>query len=169
VALVIGVGAMTVRVQSEREAAGSTRALKEDPRPAMWSEVLGHIAQRPFTGFGFGRGLLRTSLQSEMPVDNFSHTHNLVLEAMLQTGLAGLLLLVVLLAATVREGWRFARGRQDAAIACGIALMGVVAGMLVRNMTDVLWVRQNSLLFWGVVGVLLAWGARFRDGAGEMA
>jgi len=34
----------------------------------------------------------------------------------------------------------------------------VVVGMLTRNMTDVLWVRQNSLLYWGVVGTLLGWG-----------
>jgi hypothetical protein len=30
--------------------------------------------------------------------------------------------------------------------------------MVVRNSTDTLLVRQNALLYWGVVGVLLAWG-----------
>jgi hypothetical protein len=39
--------------------------------------------------------------------------------------------------------------------ACGMALIAVVAGMLVRNMTDTLFVRGNSLLFWGVSGTLL--------------
>jgi hypothetical protein len=60
----------------------------------------------------------------------------------------------------VRCGWRYARDRDDAVAACGFALLGVVAGMLVRNMTDFLLVRQNALLFWGAVGVLTAFGAR---------
>jgi hypothetical protein len=29
-------------------------------------------------------------------------------------------------------------------------------------MTDTLWLRQNALLYWGVVGVLLAWGGTGR-------
>jgi hypothetical protein len=36
----------------------------------------------------------------------------------------------------------------------------VLAGMLVRNMTDTLLVRQNALVFWGVVGLLLGLAAR---------
>jgi hypothetical protein len=32
--------------------------------------------------------------------------------------------------------------------------------MVVRNSTDTLLVRQNALLYWGVVGVLLAWGGQ---------
>jgi len=31
----------------------------------------------------------------------------------------------------------------------------VVAGMVMRNMTDTLFVRQNALFFWGVAGILL--------------
>jgi hypothetical protein len=30
--------------------------------------------------------------------------------------------------------------------------------MLVRNMTDVLWVRQAALLYWGTAGFLLGYG-----------
>ena len=64
----------------------------------------------------------------------------------------------------VDRGWKrlhqlvYLAGVLAVVAACGTALVAVVAGMLVRNMTDVLWVRQNSLLYWGVVGVLLAWG-----------
>jgi hypothetical protein len=39
-----------------------------------------------------------------------------------------------------------------------MALIAVVVGMVIRNSTDTLLVRQNALLYWGVVGVLLAWG-----------
>jgi hypothetical protein len=68
----------------------------------------------------------------------------------------------VLLAAALRQALRFAADPSAATAACGIALIAVLAGMLTRNMTDMLFVRQNSLLFWGVTGVLLAWGARWR-------
>jgi O-antigen ligase len=88
---------------------------------------------------------------------NLWHAHNILLEALVQTGMPGLLLLLLLLAAIAREGWRAARGPAELPAACGIALLGVLAGMLARNMTDSLLVRQNALLFWGVVGVLLAW------------
>jgi len=68
--------------------------------------------------------------------------------------------LVVLLGAVAREGWRAARRGNDAQAACGIALLGVLAGIVVRNMTDTLLVRQNALLFWGVVAVLLGFSSR---------
>jgi hypothetical protein len=45
---------------------------------------------------------------------------------------------------------------DDLSVACGLAVIGVVAGMVVRNMTDTLWVRQSALLYWGVLGVLFA-------------
>jgi O-antigen ligase len=77
-----------------------------------------------------------------------------------QTGLPGMLLFIALLAAIARAGWRLAVGGDEAAAACGIALLGVLAGMLVRNMTDTLLVRQNALLFWGVTGALLGLAAR---------
>jgi O-antigen ligase len=75
--------------------------------------------------------------------------HNLLLDTAPQVGIPGVLLLLLLLGATVREGWRMARSPNDAAAGCGIALICFVAGMLVRNMTDTLWVRQNALFYWG--------------------
>jgi hypothetical protein len=34
--------------------------------------------------------------------------------------------------------------------------------MVVRNVTDVLWVRSNALLYWGVAGALLGFGVARR-------
>jgi len=79
---------------------------------------------------------------------------------MVQLGITGFVLLWILLGATVREAWRLARSPDTLASACGIALLRIVAGMLIRNMTDVLWVRHNALVYWALVGVLLAWGYR---------
>jgi O-antigen ligase len=156
IAATIACVAMTVRVQADRS------PLESDARLALWPKVVERIAERPLTGYGFGRGMLRESFtKATGGVDtNLWHTHNLVLEAAVQTGIPGLLLLVVLLGAVLREGWKRALRPEEAAAACGIALIAVVAGMLVRNMTDVLLARQSSLLYWGVVGMLLGLAAR---------
>jgi O-antigen ligase len=111
--------------------------------------------------------MLRQSLQNEFGQPLLWHAHNYFLDTVVQVGIPGLLLLFLLLGATLREGWRMARSPDDLATACGLALIAIVAGMVIRNMTDTLWVRQNALLYWGVLGVLLAWGRRPRAPAGS--
>jgi O-antigen ligase len=164
IAIVAGGALMTLRIQADREASGA-RSMQNDPRLAIWPKVAEHIEQKPWTGYGFGRGMLRGSLPGEVKDEVAWHAHNLFLDVALQLGIPGLVLLLALIAATVRAGLRLALDRNDAAAACGIALIAVVAGMAVRNMTDVLLVRQNALLYWGVAGVLLAWGAQRRTGS----
>lgn len=154
IVLTLGAGAAVHTSQAERGA----RALDQDTRLLLWPEVLKLSAERPLTGYGFGRGILRGELQEELRIVDAQlwHAHNLFLDAMLQVGLPGLLLFVLLLGAIVRQGWRLARRTEDYAVAAGIALIAVVAGIAARNLTDTLLVRQNALLFWGLVGVLLA-------------
>jgi O-antigen ligase len=162
VATLAGSGAMILNIQAEREAMGIARPLEQDSRLALWPEIAERVAARPLTGYGFGRGLLRASLREELGgVDGFLwHAHNIFLEALVQTGLPGMLLLLALIAAVAHAGWRLSGAADEARAACGIALLGVLAGMLVRNMTDTLLVRQNALVFWGVVAILLGLAAR---------
>lgn len=163
-ALALGAAAMTLHVQSEREAIGA-QVIEEDPRLALWKEVAERIDAKPWTGYGFGRGMLRVDLKTEFGKPQLWHAHNLFLDTALQLGMPGVILLLVLLAAAFREGWRLARDPSPRAAACGMALLAVLVGMLVRNMTDVLLVRQNALLFWGALGALLALGAAARQDA----
>jgi len=164
--LVVATGAlMTSRIQAEREATGAATFAK-DPRLTLWPEVLEHIKARPLTGYGFGRGLLRQSLRNESNQPLLWHAHNLFLDTVLQAGIPGLLLLLLLLGATLQEGWRMARAPDDLSVACGLAVIGIVAGMVIRNMTDTLWVRQNALLYWGVLGILFALARRSAARAG---
>jgi O-antigen ligase len=159
-AAIVGGGAVILSVQVDREAIGNPRGFEHDVRLQLWPQVSERIGAQPLSGYGFGRGMLRESLQAQFKTldENLWHAHNLFLEVLLQLGIPGLALLLVLLGAVVREGWRIARGQDEAAAACGLALLAIVAGMLVRNMTDFLLIRQNALLFWGAVGVLLAIG-----------
>ena len=165
VALIAGAVVALSAVQAKREVIGG-KTLAKDTRLVLWPEIVERIRERPLTGYGFGRGLLRGPLQTEFrDLDAMLwHAHNIFLEQLLQLGAPGLVLFLGLLAALVRQGWRAAAATSDLQAACGIALIAVVAGMLVRNMTDTLFVRQNALLFWGVAGILLAWGAPVYSG-----
>lgn len=156
VLVVAGAGAL-LHVQSEREEAGMARGLSNDPRLPLWSETADQIVERPLTGYGFGRGILRKSLREQLDDGMLWHAHNLVLDTVIQVGLPGLVLLLLLLGATARAGWRLAGARDEVAAACGMALIAIVAGMLIRNMTDILWLRQNALFFWGTAGALLGY------------
>jgi O-antigen ligase len=167
VALLLGASTVVLSIQADRELIGAVHEFERDPRLTLWPEVLERTRERPVTGYGFGRGILRGPLQQQLGTldEQLWHAHNLFLDAMLQLGIPGALLLLTLLGAIVRQGWRLARDVDPAAAACGMALIAVVAGMVVRNATDTLLVRQNALLFWGVVAILmgLAAGQSSRD------
>jgi O-antigen ligase len=156
---VAGVMTLGAKVQSERFGANST-VLKDDPRFQLWKSVLPRIEERPLIGSGFGRGMARHELRDELKDGLLWHSHNLILDTALQLGAVGVALLALLIGWTLWLGWKLARARDEVAAVCGFTLIAVVAGTLIRNMTDVLWVRQSALLYWGVVGVLLAWGTR---------
>ncbi|MEW6689102.1 MAG: O-antigen ligase family protein [Pseudomonadota bacterium] len=158
-AAVTGAAMMAIKVQGERFGSGPGE-MGRDGRIALWQTVLGRIAERPLTGSGFGRGMARHELRSELGNPTLWHSHNQFLDTALQLGWPGLALLALLLGWTAWLGWRLARSASDVAFACGFALLAVLAGMVIRNLTDVLWVRHGALLYWGTVGVLLAWGMR---------
>ena len=109
---------------------------------------------------GFGRGILRNDLPVRFDDGRLWHVHNIFLDAGIQLGIPGVLLLGWLLGAIGATGLRLARNADPFARSCGAALAAVVAGMIVRNLTDDVWVRQSALLFWAVVGTLAALGLR---------
>jgi O-antigen ligase len=158
-AIVAAGATMMLRIQTERAEANVAMPFADDPRLALWPEVIERIRERPLLGYGFGRGMLRAALRKELDDGSLWHSHNLMLDAALQSGLIGATLLVALLYLTVHRGWRMSHSEDAFAAACGAALVAIVVGMFLRNMTDYLWVRQNALLYWGIVGGLLGLGA----------
>jgi O-antigen ligase len=158
-AVVGGAIGATATVHHERTAAHSALTLESDPRIALWADVMEYIEARPVTGYGFGRGVLRAELRQETGDGMLWHAHNIFLDVAVQLGIPGLVLFLLLLAATFREAWRLWRTRDDLQVACGIALAAIVVGMLARNMTDVLFIRQNALVYWGLAGTLLGLAA----------
>jgi O-antigen ligase len=150
-------GAMAALTHQERLQMNEVTALEADPRLAAWAEALSLIGERPATGYGFGRGMLHEPLtRAAGPM--LWHSHNLFIDVTLQTGMPGLLLLLLLLGCTAAVGWRLSRSSADAAVACGAAMLAIILGMMARNMTDVVWLRHPALAYWSALGVLMAWG-----------
>ena len=175
-ALIAVAAAVTiVQVQQERSELLRQRPGKEaaadpqnDPRLRIWPYAVDIVRERPWLGMGYGRGIARKQLHDRFPEREIWHAHNLVLETAIQVGIPGAVLLLALIGMTAVSGYRYARSRNAIRAACGIAVLCIVMGMLLRNMTDVLWVRQNSLLYWGVIGMLFGVG-RMHAGSGRGA
>jgi O-antigen ligase len=163
IALVFAVAQVTV-AHNVRFSAGSpaAKALEQrgDPRPALWADAIERIEAKPLMGHGYGRGIVRNELQAKFDNNLVWHAHNIFLDAGLQLGIPGMVLLIALFAAIAVAGLMLARNRDAVARLCGAALVAVVAGTLVRNFTDDLWARQNALLFWAIVGGLVGLGLR---------
>jgi len=165
-AVVVVVAAITmVQVQQERSERLRQSTAKEaaanrqgDPRLQIWPYAADIVRERPWLGMGYGRGIARKPLHDRFTEREIWHAHNLVLETAIQVGIPGAVLLLALIGITAAYGFRYAGSGNSIRAACGIAVLCIVAGMLLRNMTDVLWVRQNSLLYWGMIGMLFGVG-----------
>jgi len=153
-----GVALAMVQVQEKRVEERPNATFAKDPRMEIWGSAANLIKQHPLTGLGFGRGIARQSLVENLGDSQFWHAHNLILEAAIGSGIPGAALLLLLIGMTAYKGWQLARDNNAEAAAYGIALVAVVAGMFVRNLTDAQLARQNALLYWGLVGALLALG-----------
>ncbi|HET7730252.1 MAG TPA: O-antigen ligase family protein [Usitatibacter sp.] len=131
--------------------------LVDDPRLEIWGFAVERIAERPWVGHGYGRGILRDALRgiSEGPQKSLHwHAHNLFLGVALQLGLVGLALFLWMWIAIARE---LLRGLACApphrwAGALGITLL---MGFAVKNLTDDFLVRHLALLAWALLGALL--------------
>lgn len=168
--LVIVTGAaMAALTHEERVETSAAVSLGNDPRIQLWAVAAPLAMDHPLTGYGFGRGMLHEPLLRATGNPMLWHSHNLFIDAAMQTGLPGLLLLLVLHGSIVVAGWRFSRSGNDHTAACGVALVAIVAGMVIRNMTDLVSLRHVALAYWSVVGVLIAWAARDSDLASAKA
>jgi O-antigen ligase len=134
--------------------------IERDPRLPLWNRTAALIAERPWTGYGFGKGMLRQELRGSLGDTTLSHAHNVFISQWLQTGAVGLALLVALLGAI---GWRyvrFCRSTSDTLALLGIVGLSLLVGFIVKNLTDDFLVRSNGRLFWALNAAILGWGIR---------
>ena len=145
-------------------------AFERDLRPRIWSTGLAQIAQAPWLGHGYGREIVSSAFAPLTPphYPELRHAHNVFLDQAIELGLAGLVAFLAVLAALAL---RYARIARDVATApLGVLGLCVLAGFVVKNLTDDFMHRHNALVFWALNGMLLGLArARSRLPPGEPA
>ena len=134
--------------------------IERDPRLPLWGRTASLIAERPWTGYGFGKGMLRQELRGSLGDPTLSHAHNVFISQWLQTGAVGLALFVALLAAIGWRYLRFYRSTSDTLALLGLVGLTLLAGFVVKNLTDDFLIRSNGRLFWALNAAILGWGVR---------
>jgi O-antigen ligase len=81
----------------------------------------------------------------------------------LQTGAIGLAAFVALLAALTVRYVQFLRSSDDALAFLGIIGIALVAGFVIKNLTDDFLLRSNGKEFWILNAALLGFGMRRRN------
>jgi O-antigen ligase len=141
-----------------REEPRTSASLQADLRPKIWAAGLQEWRKAPWLGQGFGREIAADALRPLTPRGGghpeVQHAHNLFLNVALQLGAAGLAIFSAMLVLAARE---FAASLRDPATApAGILGLAVLAGFVVKNLTDDFMHRHNALVFWAVLAALLA-------------
>jgi len=143
--------------------------LQHDARPLLWAAAWDKFREAPLLGHGFGREILESTFRAHTPPDQpeptLQHAHNTFIDIALETGLAGVAIFVALLLALARVHLRLLR---DPALApLGIIGLSVIAGFVVKNLTDDFFHRHNALLFWAIQAALAGYGLRALGRRGE--
>jgi O-antigen ligase len=168
VALAIALGALFVdaardkalRAFPPRTSIAETFA--EDPRIALWEQTATRIAERPWTGHGYGRAILAPELRAAMGGELYSHPHNMIGSQWLQTGAIGVALLALAFAALVGCYASFYRSADDHLAFVGLVGIALVAGFIVKNLTDDFLYRSGAREFYALNALLIGWGTRRR-------
>jgi len=141
----------------------------EDPRGELWRFAVREIAEHPLLGTGIGKWSSRALFDAQFHHPMLLHAHNLFLNRALETGLPGLAAFVVLLGSVAILFRRMARSDDGGTSAIGAAGLALVVGVILKNLTDDFFIRQNAMLFWSLTGAALGAGAARQDHASAMA
>ncbi len=137
---------------------GAVEMVTHDNRGVIWKEALELIAAKPLTGYGYGRETLEEIMSARFtqPLDKalFIQGHNMALNQMLQIGVIGAVLLITLFANLFFVFANMLR-RNIFMQTLGLCGLLLVVGVFARNMVDDFFIRQNAILFWAIVGMLL--------------
>jgi O-antigen ligase len=134
--------------------------IKADPRIRLWHHVFEKIGDRFWLGYGFGRRIQAEELTRELDDPYLTHAHNVFASQWLQTGAVGAALFVAMLGAMAATFVRFLRGRNDIRAFLGVVGLSLLAGFVVKNLTDDFLFRSNAKEFWALLAILLGLGAR---------
>ena len=107
-----------------------------------------------------GRGFLPGTLSEPPP-----HAHNLLLQTAATEGLAGLVVLLAILAAAVSVALRLRRSGDRSTAVFGSAAVAFLAAFLIHNQFDVTLLEGTGIYVWALLGLVAgAWTPGRRDG-----
>jgi O-antigen ligase len=164
-ALIERVQAIAVREGTQGAAA---QALS---RPAIWVYYLHALAVNPLMGLGVGTSILYGPIHWTATVDGNTSvatvlpTENSYLTAAIETGVVGLLLVLVVMVGALARGLRLARRYPDLPLAQGAGAAAIgLAAILTGNLTvDAFNEQILSLLMGVLIGVIVAANRRLPE------
>ncbi len=129
--------------------------LNTDVRLTVWKFAIEESLKHPLTGAGMGRNAF-SRLYPEHPLAQppFDHTHNMLVNRLVQLGIPGLAVFLALFFGVARL-LQSLRSRSPDGGWFGIAGVAICAGIFVKNMTDDFFVRELGYLFWLICGALV--------------
>lgn len=164
IVLALIASAVLAFTQATRFKEGSPLSAKmsNDVRLAFWPKVAGRIMEHPLTGAGFGRGVMNKAYPDLIPREYplLWHAHNVVLNYGLALGIPGMLVLLMVFGALLREYARLWQSDDQGLRLIGACGMVLVLGVFSCNMVNDMFVRDVALLFWALNGMLLGLGRR---------
>ncbi len=136
---------------------GVPPGLEHDLRPRIWAIAWDKYLEAPWLGHGFGREVLAPAFLPLTPkgVNHpaLRHGHNTFIDMALEVGTVGLAAFVALLVALAL---RYRAMLADAELApLGMMGLALIAGFVVKNLTDDFLHRHNGLVFWALNAMLL--------------
>lgn len=137
-----------------------TQTLNDDPRILLWQHTFERIRARPWTGFGFGKSILREEFRAELNDPLRLHAHSMFLSQWLQTGAVGVAALLAVLVALALRYFRFMQAPDGTLAAIGLAGLALLACFMVKNLTDDFFIRPTSKEFWALNAMLIGYGFR---------
>jgi O-antigen ligase len=150
VAAIVVIGLLWVDVGATR-AAFETRGLRQS-RLALWDDALQMFPRFPLLGAGFNAfGTSYTQYQTIERYEWYGEAHNEYLQALLDLGIVGALLVAALLLRLLRAGVQAA-----AATPLDAGVLGAILACCVHNAVDFNWqIPANAATFAALAGVIM--------------
>ncbi len=165
-----GAAVLTIHGQKVDESPVEYYDLGNDFRLQQWVRIMDRIQEKPLSGAGFGREAMKKAypdlVPTTVPMSLLWHPHNVFLTYGVAMGLPGILVLLLVFAALIATYARHLRAASVDERMIAIAGIAIIIGIVVRNLTNDLFLRDGALMFWALNGALLGYLARQpRDGS----
>ncbi|WP_333654521.1 O-antigen ligase family protein [Dissulfurispira sp.] len=135
------------------------KSLSDDPRLNFWQVAFKNIKEQPLSGGGFGREAFKLLNPEYAKTHAYAwHAHNMLLNKGVQMGIPGILAFCLLFVAALRKMWIICtniKGQNDF-IVYAIAGIAMIAGVIIKNFTDDLFIRDHAWLFWLITSAIIS-------------